>query len=130
MIELEIQFQLVISCLILGMVFANLYSFIDIILGKSKVFRSVIELCFFAIITILFYYFIYRVNKGILNFYIPISLIGGVYLHKRFYDKHFSCLYEYWFSKIHSIIKSSKARCKSLWKGLLKKIIKKQKSTE
>jgi hypothetical protein len=130
MIELEIQFQLVISCILIGMVCANLYSLIDILMGKSKVLRSIIELCFFTIITISFYYFIYLVNSGVLNFYIPICLIIGIYLHKRFYDKHFSCVYNYWFLKIHSIIRINKERCKRVWKGLMSKIIKKPKSTE
>ena len=130
MIELEVQFQIVFSSIMFGMVFTNLYTFLDIFLGKSKVFRSAIELCFFLITSILYYLLVYKINKGMLSVYMPICLGSGYFLHMRFYDKHFSCLYKYLFSRTCSIINKKKDRCKRIWRGLITKIIKKEKSTE
>ena len=130
MIELTVQFQLIISSIIFGMVSTNLYTLIDIMLRKSKVFRSLIELCFFLIISTLYYFLIYKVNNGILNVYLPFCLLFGFYLHMKFYNKHFSCLYKYVFSKMHSIIDKKRGKWKKVWKGLIGKIIKEEKSTE
>ena len=90
MIELETQFQIVISSIIFGMVFTNVYKFIDIMLGKSKVFRVIIELCFFLSCSLLYYYLTFIINKGILSIYMPVCLAFGYYIHMRFYDKYFS----------------------------------------
>ena len=130
MIELTVQFQLVISSVIFSMIATNLYTLIDIMLRKSKVFRSVIELCFFIIVSTTYYYLVYKINKGIFSVYLPICLIVGYYLHMRFYDKHFSCLYKYLFSKIHSIIDKRRGKWQRLWKEVIKKKIEKAKSTE
>lgn len=130
MIELEVQFQIVVVSIVFGMVFTNLYTFLDIFLGKSKVFRSMIELCFFLIVSILYYMLIYKINKGMLSIYMPVCLGLGYFLHMRFYDKHFSCLYKYLFSLTCSIINKKKDRWKKKWKGLITKKIKKEKSTE
>ena len=40
MIELEIQFKIVIVSIVYGMIFTNLYTFIEKMLGKSKVFKK------------------------------------------------------------------------------------------
>lgn len=130
MIELETQFQIVISSIVFGMVFTNLYTFFDIILGKSKVIRAIIELCFFLVSGVLYYYLIFVINKGVLNIYMPICLLMGYIVYKRYYDKYFSCLYKYLFSVFHSIIKNRKERCLKRWKELIVKITKKAKSTE
>ena len=130
MIELEVQFQIVISSIIFGMVFTNLYTFIEIMFKKSKVFRSVLELCFFIAVSVLYYLMIFKINKGVLSVYMPICLILGYYLHMKFYDKHFSCLYDYMFNKVSSIIYKKKTRLVRAWKEVVVKKIKKEKSTE
>ena len=127
MIELETQFQVVIATIVFSMVVSNLYSFFDIMLRKSKVLRFVIELCFFITCSCLYYALLFYLNGGVLNIYIPVCFILGYYLHNKFYDKYFSCLYYSLFSKIHSIIDDKKERCKKLWRGLMSKIIKKAK---
>ena len=130
MIELETQFQIVIGSVLFGMFLTSLYKFIDIMLGKSKVFRLIVESCFFLTSSLGYYCFIYVINKGILTVYMPVCLLLGYYLYMKFYDKYFSCLYEYLFSKFHSIIKKKKDRWKKRWRELKSKIIKKEKSTE
>ena len=130
MIELEVQFQVVVASVFLGMVFTNFYTFIDIILSKSKIIRVILELSYFLSITIFYYYIIFILNNGKLSIYMPVCLALGYYLHMKFYDKYFSCLYKYWFLKIHSIIEKKKDRCKKIWKGLMKLKINKVKSTE
>lgn len=130
MIELEVQFQIIISTIVFSMFFTNLYTCINILLRKSKVFRSLIELCFFALTSVLYYLLIYRINKGILSVYIPVCLLFGWYLHMKFYDKYFSCFYKYIFSKIHSIIDLQRSKWHKLWKELMTKKTKEVKSTE
>lgn len=130
MIELEIQFQLIIVSVISGMLVTNLYTLVDILLRNSKIIRFFVELSYFVVATIIYYFVIYKISNGVLTVYLPICLIGGCWLHMRFYDKHFSCLYKYLFSKFHSIIDSRKVKIVRLWKELIKKIIKKPKSTE
>ena len=130
MIELEVQFKLVISSIVFAMVFTNLYTFFDIGLRRSKVLRFIVINSYFVSSTVIYYFLIYTINQGILNVYLPISLIVGYYLHMKFYDKYFSCLYKYLFSKIHSIIDKRKEKCCKIWKELIKKRIKKAKSTE
>ena len=130
MIELEVQFQIVIVSVVFGMIFTNLYSFIDIMLNKSKVFRGLIELCFFLSGAIGYYSIIYIINNGALSVYMPVCLLFGRYLHKRFYDKYFSSLYKYIFSRFHSIIEKRKRKWRLLWKELTTKKTKEEKSTE
>ena len=127
MIELEVQFQLIIASIIFSMICTNIYSFINIMLSKSKVFRFFLEFCFFISCSIAYYMLIFYISEGILSVYLPFCLIVGYYLHNKFYDKYFSCLYSYLFNKFHSIIIKKKDRCKRKWKGLLFKIIKKVK---
>lgn len=130
MIELEAQFKIVISSVVFSLCFSNIYRLIDVLLRNSKIFRFVLEISFFLFVSALYYLLVYKINKGILNVYMPISLIAGYYLYMRFYDKHFSCLYKYLFSKLHSIIDVRKDKCKKLWKELKKKKIKKVEQTE
>ena len=72
MIELEVQFKIVIVSIVFSMFFTNLYTLIDIMLRRSKVFRSIMELCFFIIVSISYYYIVYKINKGILTIYMPV----------------------------------------------------------
>ena len=130
MIELETQFKLVIVSVGFSFVFSNVYALINIALRNSKIIRFVIEVVFFLFVTSLYYCLIYVINKGILNIYMFISLIFGWFLYIRFYDKHFSCLYNYLFSKIHCIIEARKEKLIKVWKELKKKKTKKVKSTE
>ena len=130
MIELEVQFQIVISSIIFGMLFTNLYTFIDIMFKKSKVFRSFLELCFFVIVSILYYMLIFKINKGVLSVYMPICLILGYFLHMKFYDKYFSYLYDNLFNKVSCIIYKKKTRLVRTWKEVVVKRIKKEKSIE
>ena len=130
MIELEVQFQVVIASIVFAMTATNLYTFIEILFKKSKVFRSFLELCFFIMASVCYYALIFVLNKGILNVYMPICLILGYYLHMKFYDKYFSCLYDYLFTKVSSIINKKKARVVRVWKEVIAKMIKREKSTE
>ncbi len=130
MIELETQFQLIVTSIVFGMVCTNIYTFIEIVLRKIYVFKTIIKLAFFMSASITYYYLIFIIDKGILNIYLPISLVAGYLLHMKFYDKYFSCRYEYLFSKINSIMDKKKARWKKLWRGLMKKKAKKEELTE
>ena len=77
-----------------------------------------------------YYALIYKVNKGILSVYMPICLLIGWYLHMKYYDKHFSCVYEYLFLKIHCIISKKRRKWQEKWKELTKKKTKEAKSIE
>ena len=130
MIELETQFQIVIISTVLGMVFTNLYTMFNILLRNSKVVRFVTELIYFCLASIFYYWIIYVVNDGILTIYMFVFLLVGYYIHMKFYDKHFSCLYKYLFSKIHCIIDIRREKWRRKWKEILLRKAKKQKSTE
>ena len=130
MIELEVQFQIIIATIIFSMIATNIYTCINILLRRSKVFRAIIELSFFSLVAILYYLLIYKINKGILSIYMPVCLIFGWYLHMKFYDKYFSCFYKYIFSKIHSIIDLQRSKWHRLWKELTTKKTKEVESTE
>ena len=130
MIELEVQFQIIISTIIFSMVVTNLYTCLDILLRRSKIFRSIIELCFFLSVSGLYYLLVYKINKGILSVYMPACLLLGWYLHMKFYDKYFSCFYKYVFSKFHSIIDLQRSKWHKLWKELITKKTKEVESTE
>ena len=130
MIELEIQFKIVIASIVYGMFITNLYTFIDIILGKSKVFKGVSELCFFSISSGCYYLLMYKINMGVLSVYMPVCLLFGWFLHMKYYDKYFSCLYEYIFLKIHCIISKKRKKWQKRWKELIRKKTKEAKSIE
>jgi hypothetical protein len=126
MIELEVQFKLIGLSVLFAMVFTNLYTLVDIGLRKSKIVRFFVMTSYFALASIFYYYIIYKISKGMLSIYLPVSLGVGYYLHMRFYDKYFSCIYNYWFSRISSIIKTRKDRCKKRWIGHNLKKMKKE----
>ena len=130
MIELEVQFQIVIASVVFGMVVTNLYTCVDILLRKSRVLRSLIEFVFFTVASSGYYLLIYKINKGILSVYMPVCLLLGWYLHMKFYDKYFSYFYKYIFSKFHSIIDLQRSRWCRLWKELKVKKTKEVESTE
>ena len=126
-LELEVQFQLVITSVIFMMIFTNMYTFIDIVLRKIKI---VLIPLYFLFSSILYYFIIYKISDGVLSIYLPVCLIIGYYLHMKFYDKYFSCVYNYLFSKLSSIINIRKDRCKK-WIGQhLKRKKRKEKLTE
>ena len=127
-LELEVQFQLVISSVIFAMIVMNIYTFISLF----KCFlKWGLTIGYFVLATCVYYFLIYKISDGVLSIYLPFCLILGYYLHMRYYDKYFSCLYEYLFSKISSIIRNVKGRCKRLWIGRsLKKTRRKENLTE
>jgi len=108
-LELEVQFQLVIVSVVYMMIFTNIYTFIDIVLRKIKV---VLIPIYFLLSSVLYYFIVYKISNGVLSIYLPICLVLGYYLHMKFYDKYFSCIYNYLFSKLSSIINVRKDRCK------------------
>ena len=122
-LELETQFQMIIVSVIFAMVFTNIFTFIEIVLSKL---RFIVVPIYFLTSTLMYYIMIYKISNGVLSVYLPLCLICGYYLHMRFYDKYFSCIYNYWFSRISSIIKTRKDRCKKQWIGHNLKKMKKE----
>lgn len=130
MIELETQFQIIFLSILFGIISAMIFSFLSTMLKNSKVIRAILELCFFPFFSIFYYYLIYLINNGVLSIYMPVFIILGIYLYKKFYDKHFSYVYDCLFKKVSSIIKIRKDRWRKLWKEVIIKKIKKPKSIE
>ena len=129
MIELESQVQMVAMSILFGMLFANLLSFILITFKEVHLLKSVMIFLLFNFSAVCYYCFLFQINNGILNVYLAIALIFGYYLHHKFYDKYFSCLYKYLFLKIHAKIETRKARIRE-WKERLKKKTRKEKLIE
>ena len=111
-LELEEQFKLVITSIVFAMMVTNLYTFIDIVFSKVKSLLFIFSVLFLSFSSIVYYVIIYSISHGVLSVYIPISLFIGYYIHMRFYDKYFSCLYNYLFCGLSSIINNIRGRWK------------------
>ena len=130
-LELETQFQLSIVSVVFSMIATNVYTFIEIIFKRLTIIKCMANILFFVIFSVLYYAIIYFISGGILSIYLIFFLILGYYLHMRFYDKYFSCWYDYLFLKISSIINNVKGRCSKRWKERkFKKMRKKENLTE
>lgn len=130
-LELETQFQLSIISVVFSLFACMTYSFVTIVFKRSKLLKGIFVLAMFLLVTVLYYFSIYFISNGVLSIYIPIFLLFGYYIYYKFYDKYFSCVFEWVFFKISSIILSKKERFKKIWiERKLKKMKEKEKSIE
>lgn len=83
--ELEEQFKVVFYSFLYGMFFITTLKTLKFVKINNKIIKFIIELMFCLLHSSLFYYLLYNINKGILNYYIIIFLIVGAYFCKLFY---------------------------------------------
>jgi hypothetical protein len=83
--DLQEQFKVIFYSFIYGMFFITTLRLFKFIHLRNKIVNFFIELIFCLLHSSLFYFLLYNINKGILNYYIVIFLIIGAYFCKLFY---------------------------------------------
>lgn len=102
MMNLEEQFKVVFFSFIYGMFFLFTIKVIKNIKYKKIIYRFITELIFMIIHVLLFYFLLYKINGGILSFYIALFFIVGFFFCRLLY---FSDKKSWNFHKYHYIIK-------------------------
>lgn len=77
--NLELQFKVIFYSFIYGMFFFFTLKLLKLIKLKKNKYRFFVELLFFMSHTTLFYYLLYKINNGIINTYIFILFILGMF---------------------------------------------------
>lgn len=85
MMNLELQFKVIFYCFIYGILFFSTLKLVKRIKIKNILYKFLIELLFIVSHTLLFYFLLYKINGGILNFYVFLFLIFGSFFCKVFY---------------------------------------------
>lgn len=75
--ELENQFKVIFYSFIYGMFFLVTLRLMKLIKTRKKILKIIIEFFFCFIHVIIFYFLLYRINYGSLNYYMIIFLIFG-----------------------------------------------------
>lgn len=108
MMELEVQFQVFFMSIIFGMYLLSFWQLLDRIFKNKKIIRFFFELPFFILNALLYYFFLFKLNNGVFNIYLPLGLVIGFYIHQKFYATKILLFYEFILKKINAIIKASK----------------------
>ncbi len=83
--SLENQFKVIFYSFIYGMFFVFVFRLFSLIKFKNKVLKVICEFVFCILNLILFYFLLYKINNGVLSFYIFLMLILGGLFCKVFY---------------------------------------------
>lgn len=83
--NLSLQFKSLFYSFIYGMFFLYTYKLFRHLILKNKIVKVILEFLFCLIHVILFYYFLYKINNGILSFYLAIFLSLGMFFCKILY---------------------------------------------
>lgn len=83
--NLEEQFKVIFYAFIYGMLFVSTYKLLKKLKFKRIVFKLISEFLFCNIHLLIFYFFLYKINSGILNMYVFIFLVLGGMFCKVFY---------------------------------------------
>lgn len=83
--DLSLQFKSIFYSFIYGMFFLYTYKLFKHFRIGNKVIKIILEFFFCFIHSILFYFFLYKINNGILSFYLALFLVLGMILCKIFY---------------------------------------------
>jgi len=89
MISLQRQFQSVVLSIVFGMFF--MFMFLNhhrIFRNKNIILRLFFKLPLFISLTYLYFYLNALVNDGLLNIYIPLFIILGMWIYHKFYSKY------------------------------------------
>lgn len=89
--NLEEQFKVILYSFSYGMILFFMYKLFKMIIFKKKLLKYISQLIFCTLNVVLFYFLLYKINNGILNFYIFLFLLLGVFFCKVFYfdkEKH------------------------------------------
>ena len=82
---LEEQFKVLFYSFIYGMFFLSSLSLFNLIKIKKKIVKFMLEILFVLSHVIIFYLLLYKINYGVLSFYIFLSFIFGILFCKVLY---------------------------------------------
>lgn len=71
----------------LGLIFSIIHNFIKKIKFKKKLYKYLFNYIYFLMVTILYIYIIYILNKGYIHLYMKIVLIIGFIIMNLLFDK-------------------------------------------
>ena len=77
--QLEEQIKVIFYSFIYGLFFLASYNFLNLIKFKNIFLKNLITFCFCMLHTLLFYFLLYKINGGILNYYIALFFILGIF---------------------------------------------------
>ena len=109
---LEVQFQIFFMSILFGMYLLSSWQFLNRFFYKKIIIRFFFESLFFVFNFLLYYYLLFKLNKGVFNIYLPLGLLLGFFIHQKFYAPKILLLYEFILNKVHAIIFNTKRRWK------------------
>lgn len=85
--SLENQFKVIFYSFIYGMLFLSTYKILKRLKFKKNILKIIMEFLFCILHAILFYFLLYKINNGMLSFYILIFLIlGGLFCQLLYFN--------------------------------------------
>lgn len=85
--NLESQFKVIFYSFIYGMFFVSTLKILKLFKFKNKVIKIICEFLFCISHVIIFYYLLYKLDYGILNYYIAIFLLcGGLFCQLLYFQ--------------------------------------------
>ena len=87
MMSLENQFKVIFFSFIYGMFFLTAYQILMNVVSKKKIIKILSFFLFCIINVLIFYFLLYKINYGMLSYYIIIFLILGMFFCHLLYFK-------------------------------------------
>lgn len=102
--DLNQQFQMIIACILFGIIYMIAFELINRSLykQKGKLIRLIIELISFLFITLCFFITMLLVCNANLNLFIPLFIIIGILIYICFLEKYFQAIINKFISKIEN----------------------------
>lgn len=95
--SLQEQFQIIIFSFLYSIIFIATYNLLNRLTYKIKghILRLFLELSFFTLHSLLFFYVLLKLNNAILSIYIPLAFIAGILFYLKFLSFHTLLFYEH-----------------------------------
>lgn len=105
--SLSQQFQIIIFSFLFGIFFLASYQLFNTILYKLRgsLLRFVLEMIFFGILVVIYFFIIFFINDARLSIYLPIFIFFGALFYHKFFSYHLLVLYEKFKRKYDNQIK-------------------------
>ena len=89
--SLEEQFKVIFYSFIYGMFYYATFKFLKKICFKKRIFKFLVQFLFSILHVILFYFLLFLINGGIINYYNLIFLVIGMFFcHFLYFKKDFN----------------------------------------
>lgn len=102
--DLSTQFQMIITCILFGIIYMITFEFINRLLyrKKGKIIRLLVETISFVFVTLIFFICMLLIANAKLNIFIPLFLLLGVTLYICFLEKYFQEVIDKFICKIEN----------------------------